>query len=530
MELIPKDGSGIIVANHPFGGIEGIALAAILKRVRSDVKIMANHYLSIVPELRDLFIFVDPFRSKKSIHHNISKMKETIQWVKNGGLLAIFPAGEVSHYNLEQGKVTDPPWQINTGKLIEKLNAPVTPVYFEGANRLVFQTLGLLHPFLRTVRLPAELLNKRNTTIALHIGNPITPKKLASYGNTAGQLDYLRRRTYNLIHRPILADKDLPDKSQDLQPIVEPIKSAHLIEEIELLPESQTLYRHGASHVFYGYAYQIPKLLHEIGREREITFREVNEGSGKSIDLDNFDEHYIHLVTWDEEKKRIIGSYRLGLTDIILRDIGTRGLYTNSLFKLKPWFLKEVSPAIEMGRSFITKEYQRSFNSLYLLWRGIGEFVARHPHYRFLFGPVSISNAYALASQKLMLKFLHKQHGNVRLSRSVSPVHSVGDKLKSIQFTEQELINIAELEEMISDIEGKTSGLPILIKQYIKLGAEFLAFNRDPDFSDVLDGLIVVDLTKTNSKILGRYMGQTGTEFYKKYHERRTESKYRQFN
>lgn len=524
LEQIPKHGPAVIVSNHPFGGIEGIVLAAVLSKRRSDFKIMANHYLNIIPELRDLFIFVDPFAARQSAARNITGIKKSIRCVKAGGLLVIFPAGEVSHYTLSRGKITDPPWHNSIGRLIEKLNAPTIPVFFEGANKLSFQTLGLVHPLLRTVRLPAEFLNKRNTTIALHIGKPVFQKQLNGYEGAAKKLAYLRRRTYNLANRRLLTENSLTVSTQSPQPIVPAIEAAHLKEEIELLPDSQTLYENGSSMVFYGHSHQIPKLLHEIGREREITFREVNEGSGKSIDLDEYDEHYIHLVAWDKSQNCIIGSYRLGLTDIILQDFGKDGLYTNTLFRLKPWFFKEVTPAIEMGRSFITKEYQRSFNSLYLLWRGIGEFVVRNPQYRFLFGPVSISNAYALASQRLMLRFLFRNHGNTGLSKLVTPVHSIGHSLKEFRLSQDELQKLSELEEMISDIEGELSGVPILIKQYLKLGAQFLAFNRDPDFSNVLDGLIVVDLVKTNPKILSRYLGQPGASFFIKYHDLRNHS------
>lgn len=524
LDNIPKEGPAIFIANHPFGGIEGIALSVILSQLRNDFKIMANHYLSIIPELRDLFIFVDPFKTKNSNYNNISQLKKTICWVNNGGLLVIFPAGEVSHYNLAEGKITDPPWQENVEKLINKISAPVIPVFFEGANKLAFQILGIIHPLLRTVRLPAELLNKQNATLSLHVGKPITHKQLIKYNDAKSKLSYLRRRTYNLAHRQRFMDTTKINENNSMQQIVAAKNRKHINQEIRTLPICQILLDQNSSNVFYAYAHQIPNLLHEIGREREINFRAVNEGTGKCIDLDEFDEHYIHLIAWDKDQHQIIGSYRLGLTDLIIKDFGKQGLYTNTLFKLKSWFFKEICPAIEMGRSFITQDYQRSFNSLYMLWRGIGEFIVRNPHYRYLFGPVSISNEYALTSQRLMLRFLSDNYGNQRLSRSVSPINSIGKRIKSIKLTAKESKDLAELEELITDIEGKISSVPILIKQYLKLGAEFIAFNRDPDFSDVLDGLIVVDLVKTDLKILNRYMGQTGALFYTQYHHIRNQS------
>jgi putative hemolysin len=515
---IPREGPLVVIANHPFGGIEGIALAAILSHVRSDFKIMANHFLSIFPNLRDYFIFVDPFKTKNSAQSNISNLKKTIRWLNDGHMLAVFPAGGVSHYNFSQRQVTDPPWQESIEKLIEKVTAPVIPVFFEGANNLAFQTMGFLHPVLRTFMLPSQLIKKRGSVLTLQVGNLIQPKKLAEYNDIGQKLAYLRRRTYNLGNRPYDLQQQNVNPKQDLQAIRPAISAPLLQEEINRLPQWQILAEQNSAMVFYAYAFQIPQLILEIGRQREITFRAVNEGTGKETDLDVFDEHYIHLVAWDKAAQQIIGCYRLGPTDIILRDFGKKGLYTHTLFKLKKNFLKSIVPALEMGRSFITAEYQRSYSSLYLLWRGIGEFIVRHPHYRYLFGPVSISNDYATSSQQLMLKFLLRKHGNDRLASAVLARHSTDKKNKKGSHPVEGFKDINELDEMISDIENDVSGIPILIKQYLKLGAEFIAFNRDPLFMDCLDGLIVVDLLKTNEKILSRYLGAQGTELYKQYH------------
>jgi putative hemolysin len=277
--------------------------------------------------------------------------------------------------------------------------------------------------------------------------------------------------------------------------------------------------------VFYATAQDCPNLLHEIGRLRELTFREVEEGTGKALDLDEFDQTYLHLVAWDKQKEQVIGSYRLGLADKILGDPKQGpGLYTKTLFQLKNSFLKRISPAIELGRSFVAPEYQRSFNSLFLLWRGIGEFISHHPHYRYLFGPVSISNAYAQTSQMLMLRYLKMHHHNAKLARLVKPQNPSDKPSKHLNRHGHKIRQMRELEEMIADIEHRSSGIPVLIRQYIKLGAEFLAFNRDPLFSNVVDGLIVVDVHKTDKKVLNRYMGKEATERYFAYRTKKAEN------
>lgn len=514
---IPANGSCIVVANHPYGGIEGIILATIISNLRKDVKIMANHYLSLIPELQDFFIFVDPFARLDSMIRNIRPMRQALEWLKNGGLLVIFPAGAVSHFQFRTGQITDPPWQENVGKLIEKAKVPVVPVYFKGCNKLPFQTLGLFHPVLRTLRLPIEFVNKRNGTFDLSIGKAISFQKLSSYGTAVDKLNYLRRRTYNLAQRDNLDELKKVVTKMPFREIAEPQKKEDLLADIRLLPSNQYLFEQNGQKVFYARAYQIPHLLKEIGRLREITFREVGEGTGKTLDLDLFDEYYVHLIAWDGRDGNLIGAYRLGLTDIILREFGKKGLYTHTLFKIKKAAFKKISPAIELGRSFIVSAYQRNFNSLFLLWRGIGEFIARFPHYRFLFGPVSISSAYQDASQGMLIEYLIKNHRHSKLAGAFRPRNFKHHQFDKKPFKKRDNLKLAELEDMIGDIETNGLGVPILIKQYLKLGAQFVAFNLDPDFNNAIDGLLIVDLLRTDEKILARYMGQENACYFRTY-------------
>jgi putative hemolysin len=514
---IPVKGGCIVVANHPYGGIEGIILATIISNLRRDVKIMANHYLSLIPELRDFFIFVDPFARTDSIMRNIRPMRQALEWLKGGGLLVIFPAGAVSYFQFREGQVSDPAWQENVGRLIEKAKVPVIPVYFRGCNKLPFQTMGLFHPVFRTLRLPTEFVNKRNGTFDLSIGKAISAQKLSSYGTTIDKLNYLRKRTYNLAHRSNREDLKTLVSNKLFREIPDPQNKKDLLEDIRHLPARQVLFEQNGQQVFYAWAYQIPRLLKEIGRLREITFREVGEGTGKALDLDQFDEYYAHLIAWDGRQEELIGAYRLGLTDIILREFGKRGLYTNTLFKIKKTAFRNTSPAIELGRSFIVSAYQRSFNSLFLLWRGIGEFIARHPYYRFLFGPVSISSAYHDASQGMLIEYLIENHRHSELAGAFHPRNFKNSQFDRKPFKKRGSLQLAELEDMIGDIESNGLGIPILIKQYLKLGAQFVAFNLDPDFNNAIDGLIMVDLLRTDEKILSRYMGNESACHFRTY-------------
>jgi putative hemolysin len=296
----------------------------------------------------------------------------------------------------------------------------------------------------------------------------------------------------------------------NLQPIVDAVDPDQLAREIEALPADHVLHRDDGRVVCWARASQIPLTLTEIGRLREITFRGAGEGTGKSIDLDRFDKTYLHLFVFDLSDRAVVGAYRLGPTDELLH-AGPRGLYTSTLFDMKPELFRSMGPALEMGRSFVCDRYQKSASGLFLLWRGIGQFIARNPRYRVLFGPVSISAAYARASRELIVDFVRLGDHMHPLSRFVRPRHpfsrrrgaSIDSGLPVARF----LDDIHEVSGLVADIEPDQKGVPILLKQYLKLGGKMLGFNVDPKFRGVLDGLILVDLAETDAKTLARYLG-----------------------
>lgn len=525
LERIPKNGPVIITSNHPFGGIEGIILATIMESVRPDVKVMANYLLKRIPESRDLFLFVDPFGGDESARANLAALKETISFVKGGGMLGMFPAGEVSHLQMQKRKVSDPMWSDTVSKIIRKTGASALPVYFNGTNGAFFQILGLIHPRLRTIMLPHELCNKRGTSIEVRVGKIIPPKKLSTFETDSQMTTYLRQRSYLLENR---TEEDNAEKTsfslqlnkEDLEPVVKPMPKNLLLDDIENLPLSQRLFKARENSVYHATADQIPNILQEIGRLRELTFRETGEGTGKAIDLDDFDDKYVHLFIWNHEASELVGSYRLGKTDEIIERYGQGGLYTTTLFNIKPSLFEEINPALEMGRSFIRKEYQRSYTPLLLLWKGIGHYVVNFPKYKILFGPVSINKDYHTFSRHLMVTFLKIHNYLPELARQVKPKTPFRTRRIKGLDPKKSIINcIEDVSELVSEFESDEKGIPILLKQYLKLGGKLLGFNVDPDFSDVLDGLILVDLTKTDNKILKRYMGDEGIKKFHEHHE-----------
>lgn len=528
LERIPKEGPLVVVANHPFGGIEGIIMCALLRQVRTDVKFMANFLLGRMPDFRDSLILVDPFGGGDAAKANIKPLKESLKWLKEGHVLGVFPSGEVSHINLRRGGVTDPQWSDTIGRIVRATKSPVVPMFFKGSNGFLFNLLGLVHPRLRTAMLPSELANKQDKLIDIRIGNTIAFKKLERFERDSDMMDYLRMRTYYLENRKPEAKKRMQVTPFPVRlvkpkevPIAPPVDPELLRTEVNRLPLEQVLVDSGTYLVLYAGADQIPQTLREIGRLREVTFRDAGEGTGQAIDIDRFDDYYIHLFVWNKATNEVVGAYRLGQTDLIMDRLGIRGLYTSTLFRYKASLLRHISPALEMGRSFVRKEYQRSFAALQLLWRGIGAYVVKYPRYKILFGPVSVNNDYQSSTRQLLAMFLKMNNFQPDLAKLVKARKPMRENLVAKwKARKARLIvdDLADVESLISDVESDLKTIPILLKQYLKLGGKLLGFNVDPAFSDVLDGLILVDLTKSDRKVIDRYMTKEGVDHLLAYH------------
>ncbi len=524
LDAIPTSGPLVAFANHPFGGLEGLILTSLLLRVRPDVKLMANYLLGRLPELRDSQIHVDPFGGQKANETNRRGLREAIRWVREGGALAVFPAGVVSHYSWKDNSVTDPPWSSTIARIIRTTGASALPVYFEGQNSSLFQAMGMLHPRLRTVMLGRELLGKQRHRIQLRVGNAIAHKDLATYDSPEELIDYLRLRTYLLKSHSLSSPP--PQRSRRLPtgrrvPIVEAEPPEILERELARLPDDHHLLRSREFDVFVSRSLRIPHILHEIGRLREVTFRAIGGGTGNTIDLDRFDERYHHLFVWDRKHSRLVGSYRMGLTDELRRDHPTRHLYTATLFRIQPRLFDEMGPTIELGRSFVRQEYQKSYSSLLLLWKGIARFVARHPRYRKLIGPVTISNHYHCVTQDLLIAFLKTQDRRSELQSLVSGRHPPR-RLRRLQH-EHRLVSrvvreIREVDNLVREIESDQKSIPVLLRQYLKFDAKLLGFTIDPNFSEALDALMLVDLPSADPSVLARYFEREELASYLRYH------------
>jgi len=515
---VPACGPLVVVANHPFGALDGVILAQQLRRIRGDVKILANHLLERVPELQELFIGVDPFGGADATRRNRRALKQALNHLQADGALVIFPAGEVSHRRLGHG-TSDPAWHTTVARLLRRSQAQALPIYFPGHNSLSFHLAGLLHPRLRTAMLPRELLNKRHQRVTLQVGHPIPFTRLQALDDAA-LTSQLRLRCYALAARQVGAGEQATNGGQRLQEdVAAAVPVPLLCAEVNALPATQRLEQSGDLEVWYARAGEIPWLLQEIGRLREISFRAIGEGTGRSCDIDLYDALYLHLFIWDRNQQRVVGAYRLGLTDEIVNQCGLTGLYTYSLFRYRRALLQQTAPAIELGRSFVRPEDQRSYTPLLLLWKGIGRFVAHHPRYRTLFGPVSISNSYTSTSQRLLVQFLRANNYLPHLARYVRPRRPFRLPLRNSWPVDADVPgSLEQLSEWVAALESDQKGVPVLLRQYLKLGGKLLGFNVDPSFSNAVDGLIMVDLRQTDAAVLAKYMGRDAAEYFRAQH------------
>jgi len=494
---IPKDGAFIAIANHPYGGVEGLILLKILFAQRPDVKLMANFLLKKIPNLSDYFIAVNPFENVKNAS-SISGLKTTLEQLQQGNPIGIFPAGEVSAYNSKTQKVMDKQWSPVVGKIISKAGVPVLPVYFHGNNGLLFNLLGFIHPTLRTARLPYELFNKKGYTIKMRIGKPIPFEDIKKLSSQNQVIPYLRARTYALgsgievkkfFNSKLFSIKSKPEE-------IIPETSVELISKEITSIKDKLIMSEKNYDVYISGAASIPNIVNEIGRLREITFREVGEGTNKKIDLDEFDLYYNHLFIWDREAMKLVGAYRIGKGDEIYFRYGIKGFYISNLFKIKKGFKPILKSGLELGRSFVRKEYQQKALPLFLLWRGLLMFVLKNPEYRYMFGPVSISNDFSLLSKTLMIEFIKQNCYDRSLEKYVSPKKKFYADLPEID-SEVLLKNkdsIKSLDSLISEIELNHNKVPVLLRQYIQLNAKIIGFNVDPKFNDSIDGFLVLDI------------------------------------
>jgi len=524
---LPKVGPYITISNHPLGAIDGILLFRLLFAQRSDYKIMANFLLQRMAPIEPCIIPVNPFENRKNVRSSIAGFKSALQHLRDGHPLGIFPAGEVSTH--KDGKlIVDKPWEEAALKLIRKAEVPVVPIYFHARNSKFFYRLAKISDIFRTAKIPSEVYTQRNRPIKVRIGKPISVKVQKEQASFEDFGELLRKKTYilsNAYEKERLIDQIPTALKLPKQPrkIVTAVRTEVIEGEIEkLIEKDRRMLQSKNYEVYLAPAKEMPFILKEIGRQREITFREIGEGTNNSTDIDKFDAYYHHMFLWDNEAKAIAGAYRMGLGSEIFAKYGIDGFYLQDLFRFEPELFRMMQQSIEMGRAYIVKEYQQKPMPLFLLWKGIVHTTLRHPEHKYLIGGVSISNQFSNFSKSLMIEFMKSNYWDPYVAQYIHPKKEFKVKLKDADkdfIFDETQADLNKFDRLIEEVEPGNLRLPVLIKKYIKQNAKVVAFNVDPLFNNSVDGLMYIKIADLPESTVKPVMEEFQAELERKFAE-----------
>jgi putative hemolysin len=495
---IPDTGKVVIVANHPIGSLDGLALLHLIRQIRPDVKVVANNMLMQLPRLRPVLLPVDNMGGQTARKHLLAIK----QHLKDESALLIFPAGEVSRFGAKG--VRDPVWQSGFVKLASATKAPILPIFVGGRNSVFFYSLSFLAKPLSTAWLIREMFKQSHNTIDARIGRAIPYEVYSANTFSAVTLaSMFKQHVYRLAkHR-----KPIFDSVETVATPESPVlmkREVSACEHLGATPDGKL--------ILLTTARQSPCIMREIGRLREMTFRLVGEGSGAPQDIDRFDQTYDQLFLWDVDELEIVGAYRLGDARSLIQKGGISALYTNTLFDFGPSMHAYFAQGLELGRSFVQPKYQTR-NALDYLWYGIGAYVSKRPHIRYLFGATSISRFYSPEAIARIAHFFSENYIGLPVEVHPRTPFTISDEIK-------EKLNIEffgidrdeDFKALKHYLALKGLKVPTLYKHYSQTtehtGVTFCAFNRDPDFSDCVDGFVIADLTLLKPKKKARYLGQ----------------------
>jgi len=527
LKRLPKEGPYITISNHPLGGIDGVLLLKLMLEREPNFKIIANFLLHRIEPLKPYIMPVNPFENHKDVKSSVVGIKETLRHLSDGKPLGMFPAGEVSTY--KDGKlVVDKAWEEGAIKVIRKAQVPVIPIYFHAKNSRLFYMLSKLDSTMRTAKLPSEVFSQKDRIIKVRIGKPISVNEQNEHQTIDEYSEFLRKKTYMLAN-PFEKESKLLNPTNLKIPkspkkIVTAANNEKMIVEVENLRKSDCRLLQSKNYeVFFTQTDKIPNILHEIGRLREITFREVGEGTNESIDIDQYDKYYHHMFLWDDEANQIAGAYRMGLGSQIYPKLGIEGFYLHELFRFEPELHDMMNKSIEMGRAFIVKEYQQKPMPLFLLWKGIIHTTLRFPEHNFLLGGVSISNQFSDFSKSLMIEFMKSHYYDPYIAQYVHAKKEYKVKLKDADkdfiFDEAES-DLNKFDKIIDELEPGSLRLPVLIKKYIKQNARVVAFNVDPLFNNAVDGLMYIRIADIPESTMKPVMEEFQAELERKLAEK----------
>ncbi len=493
LRRIPVAGPVIITSNHPLGGLDALLLIRLISFVRKDIKVVSNPLFRKISNIEKFFIANNELDNK---HFDQTSAEKHIQ---NNGILCFFPAGNTSSFEASSRMMCDKAWKLDIIEFIKNSKVPVVPFFFQVKRKRMIKINMEIPDPIKNLSLPTELFFLKKKSVTARIGKSMPVEEQEKFDQTERFSRFLRAKTYGLENNRKVKFFYMKNLLPTTKPeeIAEPVDPKLIQKEIQYFRKSHLLFTVKEYQVYCVPSNLIPNILREIGRLREITFREVGEGTNHSLDLDEYDLYYHQLFIWDDENQRLVGAYRLGLGQEIMYRYGRSGFYLNSLFQLDEPLEPILNQAVELGRSFVVKDYQRKPMPLFLLWKGILYFLLKNNQYRYLIGPVSISDNYTAVSKELIIRTITEHYFNDEIARHIKPkkmyrFHSSKENIMAL--TENNGHDLNKLDNLVGELDSVNSGIPVLLKKYLKLNAKIAGFNVDPKFNYSLDGLIILDI------------------------------------
>jgi putative hemolysin len=495
LQNIPSSGKVVIIANHPLGGLDALCLLRLISQVRKDVKIVANDFLAGFEALNSLLIPIDNYKLRQS-KNDIKKIYESLN---NEEAVIIFPAGEVSRATTKG--IKDPSWSKGFLNFAQNSNAPILPIFLDAKNSRTFYTISVINKTFSTLLLSHEMFKKKSKRIGIKVGQIIPNENISPKGiDKKYLLNLYRKHLYSL-------KKGKKTFFETQSAIAHPVNRKDLVNELK---NSKLIGQTNDGKKIYLYDYTEDSIvLKELGRLRELSFRKVGEGINKKRDTDKYDIYYQHIILWDENDLEIVGSYRIGNSDFIFKNIGVKGFYSNNLFKYNEDFTPYLKNSIELGRSFVQPKYWGT-RALDYLWFGIGAYLKNNPNIKYMFGPVSMSAAFPAIAKDMMVFYYNHYYGeNADLIEAKLP-YQFSNNLNDIK----NLFDLSDKKKdfklLKSTLANMSVSVPTLYKQYSEIaedgGVKFLGFNVDKDFADCIDGFILVEVNKIKDSARKRYI------------------------
>lgn len=494
---IPSSGRVLIIANHPLGALDGLALLKMVGEIRRDVRIVANDMLSGFSQLSPLLLPVDNL-NKATRKQDIANINNALH---NDEAVIVFPAGEVSRAG--PTGVKDSRWNPGFLHFARRTNSPILPIHIGGKNSSLFYTVSGINRALSALLLPREMFNQHSMDLKFKVGEPIPYSQLDKLPVSGQEKTRLvRKHLYRLARgrKPLFITEKTIAHPQDRQDLKKELKQSELLGETA-----------DGKKIFL-FDYQADSaVMREVGRLREVSFRCVGEGTGEKQDIDRYDAHYRHLILWDEEDLEIVGAYRLAEA-WRMSNAEDDQLYSSTLFDYNPAMQQFFEQGIELGRSFVQPRYWGK-RSLDYLWYGIGAYLKRHPGVRYMFGPVSLSNSYPQHAKDLLIYFYTLYFPDRdNLGRSFTPYSIKPDTEKAIAALFSGEDYKEDFKRLKQQMDCLNCAVPTLYKQYADVceegGVRFLDFGVDADFNFCVDGLVLVDMHYLKQKKRQRYLGE----------------------